>query len=78
MGRLGDRITHEQIQSIVAIWHTHPSKGKIYPSSEDILMMLRRIIKKSIIFTIQGFWVIEKNIDPNFIIEKNNNLISCY
>ncbi len=68
-GGKGSCVIHGRRQKY--IWHTHPSKGKIYPSPEDILMMLRRIIKKSIIFTIQGFWVIEKNIDPNFIIEKN-------
>jgi hypothetical protein len=59
-------------QNAKYIWHTHPRNSKIYPSKEDIIALLRRSAKKSLIFTLYGFWVIEKNEPKNYIIEKGD------
>ena len=45
------------------IWHTHPTVAKSYPSSEDIIKVVKsrtskEIINVSIIFTEWGIWVI--------------------
>lgn len=56
------------------IWHTHALNSKIFPSCEDIIIMFRRVVKKSFIFTMHGFWVIQKNCDKNFIIDKKSNM----
>lgn len=43
------------------IWHTHPKSEKGYPSSQDILKVLKHEqIRKSLVFTTWGIWIISK------------------
>jgi hypothetical protein len=51
-------------------WHTHPRRSKIYPSVEDLLTMLCKPIKKSVLFTLKGFWIFEKNASKDYVIDK--------
>jgi len=49
---------HKVYSSI--IWHTHPVDSKPYPSSRDILKIIKnKLISTSIIFTTLGFWVLK-------------------
>jgi len=54
------------------LWHTHPRNSKIFPSKEDVVMLLRRVVKKSVIFTLHGFWVMDKNVEKHVIIDKGD------
>jgi hypothetical protein len=41
------------------IWHTHPKSEKGYPSTQDILKVLKHEqIRKSLVFTTWGIWII--------------------
>jgi proteasome lid subunit RPN8/RPN11 len=54
------------------IWHTHPKCSKYYPSSEDILKVIKhKSIITSHIFVAYGYWILNSEIiNPEIIIDE--------